>query len=146
MNTQQQHFYSTGLAGQIIPHVVGKRSQGAPATLAEPYAEIDAGPWHVDVITAVEQTQAQLVSRLVKMAAELSSYIESLPRGGWKDYQEKTVARCCDLMEYEHGYCLPETVELLELHHGINPTAETGPVSGRYAEFSLTEWEGREIQ
>ena len=139
---EQQAFYSTGLAGHVPHHVTGRRSMSASPAFAAAYDVVEAiepGPFHPEVSPPEHQTQPELVARLVKMNAELSAYIESLSPGNWEDYQRKVVARCCDLMELEHGYCSPSTVALLEEVHGINPTAEDGPVTGQYAEFSLKE-------
>ena len=138
MNTQTPLF-STPLAGHVTPHIVGRKTGANPA-MCSPYGVLEPialGPWHEDVPNACDQSQGELVHRLITMTAELNNYIASLPRGQWEDYQEKIVSRCIDLMELEHGYCIPATVAFLEESHGINPTAETGQVAGQYAEFAL---------
>lgn len=137
MNTQES-YYTTGLAGHIPLHVVRR---GTSETFAQydDIEPIEEGPFHPLAIPPAYQTQQELIARLITMNAELSDYIEVIrkQRTPWADYQSKAVARCCDLMELEHAFCTPATVAFLEEHHGINPTAEDGEVTGQYAEFAL---------
>lgn len=133
MNTQQS-YYSTGLAGHI-PHQMSSALSTAQTRYPEP-DPIEAGPFHPLAVPPAYQSQQELIGRLIAMNTQLCEYVASLS-APWADYQCKTVARLCDLMELEHGYCTPKTAEFLEDHHGINPTAETGDVVGKYAEFAL---------
>jgi hypothetical protein len=116
----------------------------SPPAFSAPYGQveaIEAGPWHERVATPESQTQGELVARILTMRDELTAYVESVRlqcgRLPWADYQEKTVNRCIDLMEYESGFCSPDTVQFLEDEHGLNLEANTGEVVGQYAEFSL---------
>lgn len=152
MNTQQS-FYSTALGGHIPHHKTGRRSMSASRIMAAPYgseevpgfvldagsvSEIDPGPFHPGQLHPCDQTQAELVSRLVSMDMELTAYVGSLPKGArWTYNQLMTIARLWDLMELEHSLCNPATVNLLRVVHDVDPGPTSGDVVGQYAEFSL---------
>ncbi|MBL4908979.1 MAG: hypothetical protein JKX78_02980 [Alteromonadaceae bacterium] len=152
MNNQLE-FYKTALAPHIPHHKTGRRSMSASRIMAAPYgseevpgfvldagsvSEIDPGPFHPGQLHPCDQTQAELVSRLSSMNAELTAYVDSLPKGErWTYNQLATIARLWDLMELEHSLCDAPTVELLRVVHDVDPGPTSGDVVGRYAEFSL---------